>query len=548
MYRANDVRVPFDPSAAVIPTCLAAALMIVVAMVLLVAAGNIAGILLARGVGRSGEIAVRRVLGAPPSRIVRQLLAEAMMLSAAGGVLGIVLAHWLLSVFRTLTPIQVALDVAFEGRVFVFTAVICLAAGVVVAMAPAKQATSLDVLPWLSGSGAMQTKPVGRRLRHAVTLPQVVFSLVLLLVAVVYVRELLRVELRDVGYEPRNLLVASPVLQLLAGERPSRGTRDPRREERYAERTRRFYQQLLVRLRNIPGAPDVALTDGLPLREPPERPNWSVVTQEDGPARDGRVGAERASVSPGYFRTMGMALLAGRDFDERDTREAPKVAVISAAGAQRLWPGRDALDRTVGVLNPWAPNEGVEWYDVVGVVSDVSPVLHDRAPSPYVYLPLSQQWRPWISYVLVRGSSDSRTLIPALRDAVEGADARADVYRVQTMGQMIGEILYLRRIAAAVLGVSAMVAILLATLGVYGVVSYSVAQRIGEIGVRIALGAERGRIVRLLLREGATVAAVGSTAGLLLGYTAIKITSSRYLALPVVDITALIVTPLLLSA
>ena len=547
-YRTNDIRVPFDPSAAVIPTRLAAALTIVVAMVLLVAAANIAGVLLARGVGRSGEIAVQRVLGAAPLRIVRQLLAESLMLSLAGGIVGIVLAQWLVSLFRTLAPIQFAVDVALEGRVFLFTAAICLAAGVVVAVVPAKQATSIDIVPWLAGTGAMQTKPVGRRLRHAVTLPQVALCLVLLLVAVVYVRELVRVELADAGYQPRNLLVATPVLQLLPGEQAPRGKRDAQREERFAERARRFYQQLLVQLRDIPGVRDAALADGLPLREPAERPNWSVVTQESvSVGRSRGVGSERASVSPGYFRVMDMTLLAGRDFDERDTPQSSKVAVISAALAQRLWPGRDAVGRTVGVVNEWAPTDGIEWYEVIGVVTDVNSILHERAVRPLVYLPLGQQWRPWISYVLVRGSGDSRALIPVVKDAVARADGRADVSRMQTMSQMIAEILYLRRIAAAVLGISAIVAILLAALGVYGVVSYSIAQRIGEIGVRIALGAERSQIVRLLLREGAAVAALGSGAGLVLGYTAIKVTSSRYLALPAVDIITLTLTPALLS-
>ena len=547
-YRASDVRVPSDPSAAVIPTRLAAAMMIVVAVVLLVAAANVAGILMARGVGRSGEISVRRVLGAGPLRIVRQLLAESLLLSLAGGVLGIVLASWLLSVFRALTPMQYAIDVDVDLRVVLFTAAICVLAGVVIAILPARQAATLDVLPWLTGSGAMQIRPLRHRLRHSVTLPQVASSLVLLLVAGVYVRALVQTELTDVGYQPRNLLVATPVLRIPPGEDPSGDKPDPQGEERRAERSQRFYQELFVRLRALRGAQAVAITDALPLREPAERPNWSVVSQDEF-LRGNRNGpsAERASVSPGYFAAIGMMLLGGRDFDDRDTTVSQKVVVVSAALAQRLWPEREAIGRTLTVLSEWERNATLDWYAVVGVVSDVSPILHERATRPFVYFPLGQQWRPSSAFVVVRGSGDSRTLIPAVKDAVARADLRADVARVETMRQMIGNILYPRRIAAAVLGTSALTAMLLAMLGVYGVVSYSVAQRTGEIGVRIALGAERSDIIRLVLREAGTVATLGSLAGLLLGYAAIRVTSSRYLAIPHVDIATLVTAPVLIS-
>ena len=553
IYPTSDVRMPFDPAAALIPARLAAALTIVVAMVLLVAATNIAGILMARGVGRSGEIAVRRVLGAGPLRIARQLLAESLLLSIAGGLFGFVLASWLLSAFRAFTPVQFAFDVTMDRSAVLFTTAICVAAGVIVGIVPARQAIRLDVLPWLAG-GAVQRKQTSRRLRHAITLPQVAFSLVLLLVAGVYVRALLRVELADLGYQPRNLVVANPVLRTEPGERPSlrrgRSPADANLEERYAERTRRFYRQLLDRLRAIPGASDVAVADALPLREPPGRPDWSALPQEDFQAgKQHGVGTERSSVSPGYFRTMGAVMTAGRDFDERDTRTTPKVAVVSASVAQQLWPGRDPLGRVLTMVNEYgAADEKSESFEVVGIVGDTRPVLREEGARPYVYFSLGQAWRPWGGNVVVRGVGDSRSLIPAIKAAVAGADSFADVSRVRTFTQMAGEILYPRRIAAAILAVSGMIALLLATIGVYGVVSYSVAQRTGEIGVRMALGAERRDIVRLVLREGGTVAAIGSVAGLALGYAAIRITSSHYLALPELDIATILVMPLVLGA
>lgn len=551
LYRTNDVRFPFNPAAALIPARLAAALTIVVAMVLLVAAINVAGILMARGVGRSGEIAMRRVLGASPTRIVRQLLAESLLLALLGGAAGFLLGDGLLRLFQAFTPVQFGFDVTMDGRVVLFTTAVCVVAGIVVGLLPARQAVSLDVLPWLAGSGSVQTRPARARLRHAITLPQVALSLVLLLVAGVYVRALLRVELADLGHQPRNLLVVEPMLRTQPGEQPRSWERtESQRDlaERYAERTRRFYAQLLQNLRAIPGTVDVAIAESLPLGEPPERSTWAAVSQADFQAGDREgLGTEQIAVSPAYFRTLGMEVRNGREFDERDARTAPKVAVVGASVAQRLWPGRNAVGQTLTMVNTWNTNEKNEWYEVVGVVNDVKPVLRESGTRPLVYLPLSQAWRPGSYNVLVRGAGDSRTLIPAVREAVARSDTFADVHRVGTMTQMIAKILYPRRIAAAVLAASGAIALLLATIGIYGVVSYSVAQRTGEIGVRMALGAERRDIIRLVLREGGTIAVLGSLAGLVLGYTAIRITSSKYLSLPQVDIAAVLLTPLLLG-
>jgi putative ABC transport system permease protein len=519
---------------------------IVVAMVLLVAATNIAGILTARGVGRSGEIAVRRVLGAAPMRIVRQLIAESLLLAAAGGSLGLLLAAWLIDLFRSLTPLQYAFDVRMEPRVALFAAALCVVTGIAVGVMPAFQATRLDILPWLGGGGVNQTRRTRRHLRHAITLPQASVSLVLLLIAGVYVRDMLRVELADRGYQTNNLVVLNPMLRLRVGERTAydNGFTD----EQYAERTRRFYQQLIQRLQTVPGASDVAVADHLPLREPAERPNWSIVTQDAylGGEREGP-GTERASISPGYFRTMGMRILAGRDFDERDTRTTPGVVLVSASAARQLWPGRNAVGRTLTVVNAWNSNERITWYEVIGVVSDVRPVLQERDARPFVYFAMGQDWRPGATFVLARGA-DARSAITSVSDAITGAEPLASVRRVQTMTQMVGQILYPRRLAATILAFSGVVALFLAAVGIYGVVSYSVAQRTGEIGVRMALGADRSDIVRLVLREAGLIAFAGSLGGLILGYAAIRITSSRYLALPALDMLALTITPLALGA
>jgi putative ABC transport system permease protein len=444
------------------------------------------------------------------------------------------------------------MDVQLDGAVILFTAAICLFAGIVVGIAPASQAATRDVMPSLDGSGAVETKRIKRRFRHAITLPQIGCSLVLLLVAAVYVRALLTAEFANRGYEPQNLLVATPVLRTQPGEQPSRGMRGPSAaalEERYAERARRFYDRLLEHLRVIPGIEHVAIANSLPLNEPPERPNWSVLAHDASSSRE-RQGAEieRASVSPGYFSTMRMTVLSGRAFDERDTRRSPKVVVVSAATGQRMWPGRDAVGRTLTVINNWSPNDKQESFEVVGVVNDVKPILHDARARAFVYFPLSQEWQPASIFLLVRSLGDSRTAMTGVQEAVARADNLSDVTHIRTMAQMAGEILYPRRVAGAILSVSTAVALLLAVVGVYGIVSYSVAQRSGEIGIRMTLGATRGDIIRLVLREGAAVATVGGLAGIVGGWMAIRMTSSNYLSLPNVDILTFLIAPLLLTA
>jgi predicted permease len=459
----NDVRVPFDPAAVLVPKRLAGAMTIVVAMVLLVAAANIAGILLARGVGRAGEIAVRRVLGAGAGRILRQLLCESLLLAVAGGALGLLLANWLLDAFRMLTPAQFSLDVFLDTTSALFAAAVCLAASVLVGIMPARQAMRLDVLPWLAGAGSGQTRQTRRRLRHVITVPQVICSLVLLLVAGVYVRDLLKIELADVGYSTRNIMYAYPTLRTHEHERASRyqqaapGTADGRtREERYAERTRRFHHQLLDRLRAMPGVADVAIATSLPLFERRGAPSWSAVPRELFQAGERKgAGTERSSVSPGYFRTLNIPLLAGRDFDDRDTIRSPKVAIVSASVAQRLWPGRDAVGRMLTLVNEYgAKDEKSESYEVIGVARDVKPVLYEGPHHPFVYLALGQEWRPW-GAILARGTGDSRELIPAVRTAVASADPQADVVTLRTLSQIAGEILYPRRLAAAILAICA---------------------------------------------------------------------------------------------
>lgn len=544
LYRANDIRMPFWPDQSVVPTRLAAAMMVVVALVLVIAVANIAGMLMARAVSRTGETAVRLVVGASQWRIARQLLTESTLLGGAGGAIGFVVAYWLLAIFRWTAASRFVVDVGIELPVVLVAAAVCVGIGVLIGLVPALRASRVEMSA-LPGSGVSVTKQVRSRMRHWVVIPQVGLSLVLLMAAAVQVRGLMNMELAHLGYDTHNLVV------LNAGRRPlpEDTAKDPRRlAEENARRSRGFYRQLLGRVQDTPGTNGVAIAGGLPLSGN-AHPSFTAVSQDDFLAGNEQgLAASRFSVSPGYFRTMGMSVLAGRDFDERDAMTAPKVAIVSESIARRLWPGRDPVGRFVAARNNFpARNEKIEWMQVVGVVNEVDPILRDVGQSPYIYVSHGQEWLVSAGTIVARVQGDPQAAVQRLKGAVAGADPFAEVYSVRMMDQLVADILYPRRLAAAILACSGAIGLLLAAIGLYGVVSYSVAQRVHEIGVRAALGAERADIMQLVIGDGAKVAVIGSVLGLIGAYAAIRIAAKWFAALPSVDAVTLVVVPLFLA-
>jgi putative ABC transport system permease protein len=545
-FAANRVRIPSDPMASVVPARLAATMIVVVGIVLLIAAANTAGMLAARGIGRTSELAIRLVLGAKGRRLLRQLLTESILLSIGGGILGLVLARVLLELYRIYTPQQYAVDVAMDLRVLVFTAGLCLAVGVLIGVAPAVRAMRTNLVSALSGNNGALTRPAPARLRYWVVIPQVGLSLVLLLAAGFHVRSLMRIELADVGYDARNVAVVSGGLRPIPGERAEKQV-PPGLAEKRAERSRAFYRQVLAAASGVPGTDGVAMASSLPLNAP-DQSAWNAVSYDAYAAGDAEgVPASRSMISPGYFQTLRMSILEGRDFDDRDSRTSLKVAIVSEGLARRLWPGQSAIGRSIGAKNNFpAAGEKIEWREVIGLVNDVDPIIRERARGVHVYLPLGQEWQPAGSLVVARVPPDRPSVIQDIKQAVLGADSLAEVYRVQTMEQMIAAILYPRRLAAAILGASGVIGMSLAVLGLYGVISYSVAQRVQEIGIRTALGADRRDVEMLVLREGLTILTVGTGLGLMLTYAALRVTA-RFVTLPQLDAGTWVMVPLVLA-
>lgn len=545
IYRATETRMPFGPEDRLIPTGLLAGMVAVVALVLLIAAANIAGLLMARGVARTGEVAVRRALGAGVARLSRQLMTESVVLAMAGGALGLFVAYTLVGLFSAYTPSRFAIGVSVDWRVLLFAVAVCIGAGILVGLAPALQAARVNVLEALS-NGVAGTRRVRTRMRHWIVIPQIALTMVLLLVAAVHARTLLQVERADPGYRTDGLVV----MNIGRWEPENRGRAFTAAEqEEAARKVRMFNREVLARVGQLPQVTSVALAGALPVTQ--RSSLESVVTYEDYAANAApRGSAELTQVSDGYFDVLGMRLRAGRMFDDRDSvyeQFGPRVAIVSERLARNVWPAGNAVGQQFAMLSD-NPNQKIEWLEVVGIVNDVDPVLSEGDHQPRVYVPTKQQWRGWAPFLVVRGGGSQDQLIRDVKSAVMGADAFAEVSQVRTMEQVVAEILYPRRLAAAMLVAGALIGLVLSCIGLYGVVSYSVAQRVREIGIRATLGAERGDIVKLVLTEGVRVAGIGTTIGFVVAMFVLRLTSGLLPQLPSADVVSFVVVPLILAA
>lgn len=543
---ANSVRMPFDPTAAVMPARLTISMALIVAIVLLATTANVTGLMNARSLGRLNEIFVRRALGAGAGRLARQLALEGLLLAAAAGLLGMLAATWLIGLFQHYTPERFAVRITVGARTWLFAAALCAVVGVLVSAGPMLhgiRARTIDPSRFLRGA----TERFPRRLlRGSLVLLQVTAAALLALIASAHLSALVALERRDLGYEPRDVVSLGVRLQ----PQTSAAATSPQEQHRFAVRTRAFVQTLLQRTQSgLPGMQTIALASNVPLQVADGRTESSAVSQEAFLAGDRNgPGVETLSISPGYFATLRMRMLAGRDFDAGDTLESRKVAIVSKAVADRLWPGRDPIDRAIAVVSPFAASAKPEWHQVIGVVNEVSPLFREHGSAPFVYLPIAQRWDPWVSYVLARVEGKPADAAQALKQAVAGADPLADVHRVQTVDQMLGDLLYTRRLAASVLGAGALIAMALALVGLYAVVSYSVSRRVHELGVRAVLGADRAALVWFVMREALAITAMGCVLGLMLAHAAIGATAGLFEGMPRLDIGTAAIMLLVLGA
>ncbi|MGH9752999.1 MAG: ABC transporter permease [Blastocatellia bacterium] len=487
-----------------------------VGFVLLIACANVACLLLARSAARQKEAAVRVALGASRWRIVRQLLTESLLLSLGGAALGILLALWGVDWLTTLLAgnssgfsvrlprlDEIKVDVAALG----FTLAVSLVTSLLFGIAPALAASKPDVHQTLKESGR-GTAGGRRRLRESLVVVELALALVILIGAGLLMNSFLKLQDVDGGFNPRNLLAMDVSL---AGAPQYVG---PAREM--------FYRQLTDRLRALPGVESASAINHLPLAGDV----WGTPMAIEGrplPPPGQEIAVTFRVSRPGYFQTMGIPLRAGRDFTDRDTPDAPGVAVINETLAHRYWPSEDPIGKRVTLDDPRDNSQAPQWLTVVGVVKDVKQMSWTDAPSNEIYVPFQRSRGFFIGTsgrftsmtVVIRTTVEARSLATTAQEAVRAIDRNLPVSNVVTMEQVIADTLWQQRFNLQLIGIFAALAMTLAAIGLYGVMSYSVAQRTREVGLRMALGAQAGDVLKLVVGQGMKLALAGVALGLL---------------------------------
>ncbi len=477
-------------------------------LVFLIACANVANLLLARAADRGREVAIRTALGAGRWRLAGQLLAESLVLSLAGAAAALAVAWVGLRALRSADPswLPRVAEIGVDPAVMGFTLLLAAAATAVFTLAPLRVAARTDLLPALQrGSRGSRPDGLGRRGRQALVIGEVALSLMLMIGAGLLVKNLMRLESMDRGWNPEGLLTFQTSLP--PGRYPTPAT------------LAAMQQRIVGRLASLPGVLEAGATTSIPLDgQRVVGMFYNVEGRPEGSAQQRPV-APTHLVSPGYLRAAGLRLIAGRAFTERDDREAPLVVLVSRSLERRHWPGESAIGRRLVLGQPAPASREAGGREIVGVVDDVQYPTKAPEDSVEIYVPYPQNtWRNF--YVLMRTHGDPMAMARAARAEIRDLDPELALYDLLPMRDLLARINGRSRWNGALFAVFALVAAALAVVGIYGVVSYSVGQRVQEIGVRMALGAEPRAILRRFLGQGAALAAIGVALGLV-GYAAV---------------------------
>ncbi len=513
-------------------------LFVAVGLVLLIACVNIANLLLAKSVSRKKEIAIRLALGAGRGRLVRQLLTESVFLAVFGGILGLLIALWGIEFLTAFKPAADAQNTSYiqildfskatiDSQVLAFTLGLSVVTGILFGLLPAIQASRPDVSDALKEGTGAQNRRAGRlaRLspRNILVVTEIALAVVLLTGAGLMIKSFARLQAIRTGFDSGNVMTMRVEL--------------PKYKD---EAAAAFNQQLLARVESLPGVEAATVASSTPLSNNSGKTIMKIKGRDEGEMNTTGI----HSIGPDYFKALRIPLIRGRAFTDTDRAGAQRVAIINETAARKYWPDEDAIGKQLWVGVGW---EEKEFGEVVGVVADVKYGKVEEMFEPEIYLPYLQPTEP-ASFVIVRTTNEPEQIVPALRQEITALDKNAPIYDVMTMRQRSSAATSRTRFSAMLLGIFATLALILSAVGIYGVMAYAVSGRTREIGIRMALGANRRNLLGLVMRDAIGLTIIGLALGLGGAYAATRVLASQLYGVEATDATTFAIVALLLAA
>jgi putative ABC transport system permease protein len=467
-------------------------LLVAVGFVLLIACANVANLLLSRAASRRKEMAIRAALGASRMRLIRLSLTESLLLALAGGAAGLLVAIWGVDGLIAISPADTPRldEIRIDSRVLIFTLAVTLLTGLVFGLIPALQTSRAEMADSLK-EGGRALGSVRNRARSFLVVSEVALSLLLLVGAGLMINSFIRLSSLNPGFNPEKVLTM--MLNL-----PGSKYREPHQQVA-------FMQQVTSGLSEIPGVESAGIVNSLPFGGGFGSRYFQIEGRPPQPPGQG-LNANFNLSGPGYFRTLGIPVLRGRDFSDQDTQGRPEVAIINAEMARQFWPDEDPLGQRIRIGDS-------PWRTIIGVVGDTRQSKLDVEPRQEMFYPLLQSPSLFMT-LTVRTSGEPKEFVSAVRDRIRSMDANLPLYSIRTMNERLAESVAPQRLTLLLMALFAIVAIMLAAIGIYGVISYNVAQRTHEIGIRMAIGAKTSDVLRLFVRQGMALAALGMALGL----------------------------------